>query len=161
MKELEGAEPDSGRVLAGIARGVEYVPLSYIESTVGALVVEAIDVLDERRRLSRHGTVALMQRRINRRFAEELTISAIATEYRMSANHLGQLFRKITGRGFREALRERRMKEACRLLRDTDMRVPEVAASVGYHDVDFFTDQFRRLNGTTPAAFRLSLRNEW
>jgi len=160
VRELEGAEPDSGRVLAGIARQVEFVPLSYIESSVGALVAGAIDVLDERRRISRHGAVALMQRRINRRFAEEVTISAIAREYRMNANHLGQLFRKVTGRGFREALRERRIEEARRLLRDTDMRVPEVAAAVGYHDVDFFTSQFRRVNGTTPGAFRGSLRKD-
>ena len=137
---------------------MEYVPLSLLAESVDSLITDVIETLDERRRIGRHGAVALMQRRIDRQYSQDLSIASIADEYRMNANYLGQLFRKATGRGFRDALRERRVEEACRLLRDTDMRIPEIAGAVGYRDVDFFTDQFRRQNGTTPAAFRAALR---
>ncbi|MFP4377154.1 MAG: helix-turn-helix domain-containing protein, partial [Spirochaetales bacterium] len=72
----------------------------------------------------------------------------------MNAVYLGQLFRKSVGMGFKDYLRSRRIREARRLLRDTDMLVPEIAQTVGYCDVDYFTDQFKREMSVTPIVYR-------
>ncbi len=127
-------------VVAGVAR-------TFVEATVGAVALCRAN--------GRNSLVSLMKRRVDRKYAEEITLTEIAAAYSMNAVYLGQLFRKVEGMGFREYLRARRIREARRLLRDTDLHIPEVSHSVGYRDTDFFVDQFRRETGTTPAAFRL------
>ena len=48
---------------------------------------------------------------------------------------------------------ERRMAEARRLLRQTDLTVEVIAARTGYRQPSFFIKQFRRDHSTTPAAW--------
>lgn len=49
-----------------------------------------------------------------------------------------------------------RMKEACRLLSQTDIRIMDVGKRVGYQDNNFFTRQFKKTVGLTPNAYRAS-----
>lgn len=124
--------------------------LSVVEEYLDA-AAEAVVLL---RQANRDGVVALMRRRIERDFVRDLSIATMAEEYGMNAVYLGQLFRKRTGAAFRTALRRRRIREACRLLRDTDLVIPEVVRAIGYRDVDFFADQFKRETGSTPSRYR-------
>lgn len=65
-------------------------------------------------------------------------------------------FRAATGLAPHAYAIARRIAEARRLLGDSDLPITEVAARLGYHDVCFFSRQFRRQVGTAPAAFRRS-----
>ncbi len=47
-----------------------------------------------------------------------------------------------------------RMREACRLLLEYDARIYEVARHVGYRDVKYFTQQFRRTVHCLPSEYR-------
>jgi two-component system response regulator YesN len=158
VTELGGTESSASSRLVGCARYAEFTPLTVMEDTVRAFVSESITEIDARRRISRHGVVALMLRRIEHQYSSDLSVSAMASEFQMNANYLGQQFRGATGKGFKDSLRERRVEEACRLLRDTDLRIPDISTAVGYRDVDYFTDQFKRERQTTPAAYRATIR---
>jgi AraC-like DNA-binding protein len=59
-----------------------------------------------------------------------------------------------SGTSFRALLDEQRLELACRMLRDTDMVVGEIAATLGYADASAFGRAFRRWNGATPARWR-------
>ena len=72
----------------------------------------------------------------------------------MNAVYLGQVFRDVVGVGFKEYQRRCRIREACRLLKETDMKVADVGAAVGYATYDYFVEQFRRETATTPSQFR-------
>ncbi|MFW5776117.1 MAG: response regulator transcription factor [Spirochaetota bacterium] len=156
VRDLDGDEPDPADATAirRIARSVEVVPLRVVADVTLTFARTAMEALRALRRLNRHSVVLLMRRRADRRFYDDLTVDGLAGEYGMSAAYLGRLFRRVTGIGFRDYLRARRVSEARRLLRQSDLLVPEIARSVGYSDVDFFTEQFRRETGTTPAAYR-------
>ena len=53
---------------------------------------------------------------------------------------------------------ERRMAEARKLLRETDLTVETVAARTGYQQPSFFIKHFRRDHTVTPAAWRRQSR---
>lgn len=154
--ELGGNPSDSSaqEELRYLARNAEYVPLAVMVESSIRFVRSLAERVAELRRTQRHTAVALMKRRADRRFAEDISIAEFADEYAMNAVYLGQLFRKSVGMGFKDYLRSRRIREARRLLRDTDMLVPEIAQTVGYCDVDYFTDQFKREMSVTPIVYR-------
>ena len=46
------------------------------------------------------------------------------------------------------------MKEAVRLLKNTELSVKEIALKTGYSDSNYFAKVFKRINGVIPSEFR-------
>ena len=46
------------------------------------------------------------------------------------------------------------MKEAVKLLMETDMKTYELAKAVGYNDVRSFTEKFREYFGDSPSGYK-------
>ncbi len=82
------------------------------------------------------------------------TIAKMARHAGWSLNHFRQTFQAATGRPVGTFLRAQNMKEAERLLRETDHPTKEIARNVGYSDVISFHHAFRRHFKTTPAQYR-------
>lgn len=64
----------------------------------------------------------------------------------------------VTGRTTKEMITDRRMLEAARLLRFTDMSVGEIAYRAGYGDQLYFSRAFKRAHGEAPSAYRERMR---
>ncbi|XEC93969.1 helix-turn-helix domain-containing protein [Paenibacillus tarimensis] len=75
----------------------------------------------------------------------------------MNPVYLGQLFKKKYGMYFNEFLLQVRVREAKRLLRQTDKRVYEIASEVGFANSDYFVSQFEKVEGKTPTEYRNAL----
>ena len=73
---------------------------------------------------------------------------------RVSINPEFILFKTEMGVNFQEYVQSVRMKESCRLLINTSKKVSEIAAAVGYTDIKFFNEMFKRQIGMTPREFR-------
>lgn len=86
--------------------------------------------------------------------AYELSITALATTFRISRSKLFQEFKKIFGKSPFEVMDEIRMQNARKLLKSTDMSIKEIALSSGYRDPLYFTKRFRNKYGLTPSEFR-------
>ena len=71
---------------------------------------------------------------------------------------LSRALTEVTGRGTKELITDRRMLEAARLLRFTNLTVGEVAFRAGYHDQLYFSRAFKRHYGEPPMAYRERLR---
>lgn len=81
-------------------------------------------------------------------------LRTLAGRARLSESHFRSLFRKLRGQPAGAWLRERRMEEAWRLLRTTELTLKEIAARLGYGDVVSFNRAFARHHGTPPGRFR-------
>lgn len=64
----------------------------------------------------------------------------------------------VTGRTTKELITDRRMLEAARLLRFTDMNVGEIAYRAGYGDQLYFSRAFKREHGEAPSTYRERMR---
>lgn len=87
-------------------------------------------------------------------FAQEITLKNIANDLYYSPNHLGYLFKEETGQGFTEYLTEFRMKRAGELLKNSRVKMYEVANQVGYKNISSFINQFKVFFNMTPTEYR-------
>jgi LacI family transcriptional regulator len=51
-----------------------------------------------------------------------------------------------------------RLERARRLLLESDMSIPKVAAAAGFNTASYFVQVFREKIGTTPARYRANIR---
>lgn len=56
----------------------------------------------------------------------------------------------------KEYLTEYRIKQACRLLRETTLSVSAIAYSVGFENNLYFSKAFRKQKGKSPSEYRES-----
>ncbi|MBE6679204.1 MAG: helix-turn-helix domain-containing protein [Ruminococcaceae bacterium] len=71
-----------------------------------------------------------------------------------SADYCVKLFKKEYGMTPYNYQMEQKMTLACQILRQTDMSVKEVAASVGYNDTHYFSRLFKQKRGISPKAYK-------
>jgi len=83
-----------------------------------------------------------------------LKLGDVAAHLRLSRYHLGRILMTHTGLGFRDHLREARVRNASRLLATTSLEIKEIAAAVGYTQAAQFCRHFKRVAGVSPGAFR-------
>lgn len=91
---------------------------------------------------------------VDRNFAEKLSLKEITAQYNYSLAHISHTFKAETGMTFQEYLQSVRIRESCRLLINTSKKVADIAALVGYTNIKFFNEVFKRQMGKTPRQFR-------
>ena len=85
---------------------------------------------------------------------------ALAADMGTSASTLYNKLRSITGMNVSAFIRDVRMKEARRLgMENPNLRVSDLAYSVGFHDPRYFASCFKKQFGTQPKEFLESLQN--
>lgn len=87
-------------------------------------------------------------------FAQDLSLKDVAGRTGWSPPHFSSEFRKCFGRSPFEYLITRRLEAAASLLRDADLNVTQVAESVGYEDVYYFSKLFKKHMGRSPSTLR-------
>ena len=78
----------------------------------------------------------------------------MAEQYRISPGYLSLLFTEQVGANFIDYLTERRIKKAKEMLKDTEMKIYEIAGAVGYNDSYYFSNCFKKVVGVTPSDYR-------
>ena len=63
---------------------------------------------------------------------------------------LAGFLKRVTGINFSDYMQRLRVDEACSLLRQTDLKVIDVAQQVGFKDIKFFYEVFKKITGKTP-----------
>lgn len=96
---------------------------------------------------------------IEEHYHEPISLATIAAAVSLTPGHLTTVVRRKTGRSVQRWITERRMAEARRLLRETDLPVEAIAARAGYRQPSYFIKHFHRDHTVTPAAWRRSTRS--
>lgn len=87
-------------------------------------------------------------------FAEKPSLVDVADRFCLSSFTLSKKFKQYVGLGFREYLIHRRIVEAQRLLKETDLKVAAIAYQVGFESLSAFNFNFLRLTCVTPIVYR-------
>jgi len=91
---------------------------------------------------------------IDRRFMEGLSLEELADNLSLSVSYLSRLFKKETGKNFKEYLLHVRIERAKRMLKESNEKVYIIADSVGYPDQHYFSELFKRTTGFSPLEYR-------
>ncbi|MER8761934.1 MULTISPECIES: helix-turn-helix domain-containing protein [unclassified Mesorhizobium] len=102
-------------------------------------------------------TVALggrLRRLIDRHFRDDWPVERYAAALGTTRHLLDKAARQVLGAGVRQAVGERRLVEAKRLLLFTVRPVEDIAYETGFNDPAYFSRFFRAAVGLSPAAWR-------
>jgi two-component system response regulator YesN len=83
-----------------------------------------------------------------------ISLNDIAGEAYMSASYMCAVFKKETGKTLNEYIIEDKMNYAKELLKNSKMKIFEVAEQLGYESSHYFSYSFKRYTGITPQQFR-------
>lgn len=87
-------------------------------------------------------------------YQEDLSLKKIADLFSISPSYLSALFKKETGSTLTEYINNKRIDISVSLLNTTDSSIQNVAAQVGFLDVNYYTRIFKKLKGISPSAYR-------
>ena len=91
---------------------------------------------------------------VERDYDKPVGVQHFAAQLGVTPTHLSRACREASGRPALEILKERRHFEACRLLRDTDIPISDIAKQTGFASAAYFTRAFRSSSGKSPSEFR-------
>jgi len=95
---------------------------------------------------------------LNSRPEQPPSVPELARLAGVGTRQFHRLFVQRTGMTPTDYAQNIRIREACRLLADTDRKVADIAASVGYRNVPFFNALFRRKTGLSPREYKRRAR---
>ena len=97
--------------------------------------------------------VTQMKQYIAAHMGESLTLTQISRAVYLSPNYCNRIFRRYTGESISGYIIRTRIEEAKRMI---VRRVPlsEISSALGYRDYCYFSHQFRKLTGQSPAEYR-------
>lgn len=91
---------------------------------------------------------------INEKCFGKITLQEIAAHTFYNPAYFSRIFKKQVGINLTDYIKEKRIREAARLLRDSSLTVEDVMSRVGYTDKNHFYKNFKEIYQMTPAAYR-------
>ncbi len=85
---------------------------------------------------------------------EELSLELASREMNISGTSINQILRAREDTTFTQQLVKTRIARACELLKNTDMKVQEIALAVGYSGANYFVRSFKAAMGVTPGKYK-------
>ncbi|WP_172723898.1 MULTISPECIES: helix-turn-helix domain-containing protein [Neorhizobium] len=86
--------------------------------------------------------------------SEDLSLAKLARKARLPAREVSAAINRVTGLNVSQFVNDRRIAEACRLLRETERTVIQIMLDVGFSTKSNFNREFRRVTGTNPKQWR-------
>ena len=85
------------------------------------------------------------------------SLEQMAEDFHYSKANVNRIFKKYTGTTVLQYMRDIRLEQSVRLLRETVKSVDEIAEEVGYQDTSYYIEQFKIKYSKTPLQYRKDL----
>lgn len=110
--------------------------------------------MESNKKENRYSIVEKIQRFIDARLAEDVSLQAIADHVILHPVYVSKLYKTETGESLSDYLLRIRMEKAAYLLHNTEDKVYEIALQIGYQSAPYFNKVFKDYHGFTPQEFR-------
>jgi len=96
---------------------------------------------------------------IREHYNEMITLEKVALEVDLSPNYFSNLFREETGVNYLDYVTEFRLDQSKILLEKTDWTLEQISNEVGYRDVKYYSQLFKRHYDITPGKYRKKMKS--
>jgi AraC family transcriptional regulator len=159
---VNGSDPAISALLKSIRVDIaeHRVPgAAYMEHMAALILLRLAALAGETPQLVRGGrlsprALARVQDHIEAHLGADIALSDLARLLGLPCDTFARQFKATTGRAPYAYVIERRIRHAESLLADSNEEIGAIAHSLGFSSQSHFTTAFRRLNGTTPRAYR-------
>ena len=116
--------------------------------------------IDAKNRLSEYQaeqieTIRAIHEQLTEHMEQRFTIDELSKQYLMNPTTLKTMFKSVYGTSIAAHIKEHRMEQAAKLLRETDLSIAEIACRVGYDSQSRFTAAFKKYSGSLPKDYRV------
>lgn len=84
----------------------------------------------------------------------DLSLCTLSDKLHLNPSYLSRRFKALTGKNLTEAILELRVRKACELLKNTSLKISEIAPMVGYETAANFSKVFKKMMNITPREYR-------
>ena len=148
LLELHGTGKNNPHLL----RAMLYEVLMLLQKATPVEVATAISVSPD----TGSDRISRFRQLVNEHYLTESGVEFYADRLCVTSNYLNRLVRLALGQSTKQYIQSRRIEEAKRLLRYTDLPVSDIADRLGFDTASYFVRAFSSQTGLTPLQFRAS-----
>ncbi|MGI9952283.1 response regulator [Moorellaceae bacterium AZ2] len=151
-----GADPEeiAGIVLHGSQEIVALESLGEAQAKIRTKLHTLVEKVVEARERRNINLIEKAVTFIRQNYHRDLSLEEVAQHVYLSPCYFSRLFKQVRGENFIDYLTRTRIEAARNLLLATDYSITEIAVRVGYRDVRYFGQVFKKQEGCTPTVFR-------
>lgn len=97
---------------------------------------------------------------IQKNYDKDLNMAVVSNYISMNYSLFSSLFKEYTGNNFVNYLKGIRMEKAKELLAETDLRIVEISAQIGYDNEKHFMKTFKASCGVSPSEYRKNVQRQ-
>ncbi len=90
---------------------------------------------------------------------DKLRVEFLAAHFNLSANYVGEYFRKFTGESLQHYITQYKIKLVQQRLAFSTLTVSQIAGELGFTDESHLSRQFRKYSGVSPLEYRKNARS--
>ena len=95
-----------------------------------------------------------VEKYILQNYDKDLSIGTIAKNTYLTPSYLCHLYKKVTGKTINDFILEVKMNKSMMMLKESNMKISEIANKLGYANQNYFTKLFTKHFGESPSAIR-------
>lgn len=119
---------------------------------------EIVGITDQQTLRHADEPIAQAQIWLQDNLSRDISIPRLARQFGMTTRTFNRRFKDAIGQTPSDYLLELRMSFACDLLKNSDLSILEIASLSGYNEGSWFSSRFRQWSGTSPKAYRRTVR---
>lgn len=101
-----------------------------------------------------HEKITEISRYIRMNVTEDLSLSSLAEKFYMSPYYLSHTFKELTAFTLTEYVQTVRIRQAQRLLKETNMSILDISIQVGFENFSHFGKVFKKVTQQSPRQYR-------
>lgn len=157
--ELEG-------IFAPLYSAPSFRRRAYLQLKIQELLLYLSDVQPEKHALTQYGSqqtelIKEIHRQLTEHLDQRFTIEALSKQYLINTSTLKEVFKTVYGLPIATYMKEYRMAQAMKLLRETRIPISEIADRVGYETQGKFSKAFKDVTQMLPTEYRRTQDSNW
>ncbi len=100
------------------------------------------------------------KRMVEQHYKAQEQLSVYASELCITAHHLNEVVKNVTGKTAGEFVRDRLLLEAKRMLVQSHLQIGQIAHELGFKDFSYFSRHFKKHNKLSPEQYRSEMHEK-
>ena len=134
--------------------------ISQLKQKMEQILLLYMEQLKKQQEKKEENVVKKAQEHIEKHCSEQLLLSDIAAQFHLHPNYFSSLFKKQLDMTVRDYILQLRMTKAKELMKDSSLKLLDIALAVGYEDAAHFNRAFKNVTGVSPSVYRDGIKKQ-